>query len=186
MEMIREARKVIEISPQLGNILIGSVFTVLSTITVQKYRAVRQVQKTRTAIKNEILSSKGTLDSIHEDVSNNDDIAVRKDIGKSLSRKMYQQNLSELGNLSDEEVENTLLYYQEIERLVSSHERYNAVRERRYNGERTDERDLELYKISIENASETAILAREDLLGTLKQKTEKPRYRRLIPNTRFS
>jgi len=166
------------IPPQLRNILIGVLLAVVATFCLQWFQQKRKQYQTRKALKGEINSAKERLDEI---VDNSDEnMAIREDLDIQFSRKMYERNLSRLGLLTDEEVEHTLNYYQELEKLISSHGKYNAKREaetgdthKRRHQQRSEET---LYWMSVRLSAKNAQQARNELLPILAEKTERRRY----------
>lgn len=178
----------VSISPQLANILIGVLLTVVATFSLQWFQQTRERYKTRKALKGEIQSAGDRLEDILEHTDS--DMPVRDGLDVRFSRKMYQRNLSKLGSLTDDEVEYTLTYYQNIEGMISSQEKYNALQERE-TGEPPEEQDLDpstleernlhrtkdaLYRMDVKISATNAKEARDDLLPILEEKTGMRRW----------
>ncbi|QCS41306.1 hypothetical protein [Natrinema versiforme] len=168
----------VSISPQLVNILIGVILTVVATFSLQWFQQTRERYETRKALKGEIQSAGERLEDILEHTD--DDMPVRDGLDVHFSRKMYRRNLSKLGSLSDEEVEYTLAYYQAVESIISSQEKYNAVQERE-TGETHEERRQNrtkegLYRMSVKISATKAKEARDNLLPILDEKTSRKRW----------
>ena len=176
------------VSAQFQNILFGSLLTLLITFLVQYYRDKRSQLRTRQALKGEIKAARGRLDRMSDGF--NETETKREQLEISLSSKMYNQHLPQLGGLSEKEIELIIEYYQSVEQIIESQNRYNTLIGRKYRNEGEPgegvlrESDEKMFlKFNIEIAVKEAVDVREEVLPILDKRTSRGRW--LLPSSKL-
>lgn len=115
------------IPSQLLYILVGALFSGISTLCLSSYQDYKQSVRTRRILFSEMESMKGLLESMCEE--ENDKRSVRIQIDEQISTKMYEQHLPDLGRLRNEEIEPIMSFYRRMKSIQDSHETYNQTME---------------------------------------------------------
>lgn len=113
------------IPSQLLYILVGALFSTISTLCLSSYQDYKQSIRTRRVLFGEMESMKGLLESMSRE--DNDKRSVRTQIDEQISTKMYEQHLPNLGRLRDDEIEPVISFYRQMKSIQDSHETYNQA-----------------------------------------------------------
>lgn len=115
------------IPSQLLYILVGALFSAISTLCLTTYREYKQSVRTRRVIFTEMESMKGLLETMSRE--DKDERPTRVHIHRQLSTKMYDQHLPNLGRLTDKEITAVMSFYQRVTYILESHQTYNEIRQ---------------------------------------------------------
>lgn len=111
---------------QLLFILIGALFSAVSTLLLSTYQEYKQSVRTRRVLFGEMESMKTLLNSLVEE--HEDTRPIRIQIEHQISTKMYEQHLPNLGRLTDDEIAAVMSFYRRMNFILDSYQTYNQMR----------------------------------------------------------
>ena len=115
------------IPSQLLYILLGAVFSAVSTLTLNSYQDYKQSERTRKILFAEMESMKELLESMADEDEGGR--TIRTNIDEQISSKMYEQHLPNLSHLTNEEIEPVISFYRRVRSIQDYHQIYNQTRQ---------------------------------------------------------